>query len=432
LRAALLRLPEAWAARRGIHYGWVVVGVAFVIVIISAGVRAMPGVLIRPLEADFGWSRADISLAIAISLVFYGLAAPLSGRVADRFGLRAMTLAFLSLAALGVTLCALIQELWQLQVFWGLFVGFGTGGIATVLGAVIANTWFEEKRGLVTGMLGGATSAGQLVFLPLLVWVTSTWDWRTAVALMAALMACVVYPAVFVLMRSRPRDVGLHPYGLRESARSRPLAADAPATPLREALRTLDFWLLASTFFVCGFTTVGLIGAHFIPHATEHGFSEGQAAGILSVIGAMNVVGTTLSGWLCDRYPPRLLLSCYYFFRALSLLALPLITTMPLMSLFAVTFGLDYIATVPPTVLLTADRFGRRAVGSIYGWITFSHMIGGAIASYLAGYIHDIAGEYTLAIYLAGLLGLLAAGMAFGINARGRKHVAAPLAAGSL
>jgi predicted MFS family arabinose efflux permease len=184
-------------------------------------------------------------------------------------------------------------------------------------------------------------------------------------------------------------------------------------------MRTGDFWLLSCTFFVCGFTSVGLIGAHFLPHATEHGFSEAQAAGILSILGAMNVVGTIGSGWLCDRYPPRLLLAVYYFFRAVSLLVLPFITTLPFMSLFAVVFGLDYIATVPPTIMLTADRFGRRSVGTIFGWISFSHMIGAAIASYFAGFIHDTAGDYTIAIYLAGVLGLLAAVMAFGIGGRG-------------
>jgi sugar phosphate permease len=395
------------------------------IVVTAAGIRAMPGVLIRPLERDFGWSRSEISLAIAISLVFYGLASPLSGRIADRFGLRAMTLAFLATAGLGVALSTLIQHLWQLQLFWGLFVGFGTGGIATVMGAIVANTWFEERRGLVTGMVGGSASAGQLVFLPLLVWVTATWDWRTALGLMAVLLIVLLLPAAFLLMRSRPLDVGLQPYG--SMARSAAMTATLRRTPMSQAMRTLDFWLLASTFFVCGFTTVGLIGPHFIPHATEHGFSEAQAAGILSAIGAMNIVGTMASGLLCDRYPPRLLLAGYYFFRALSLLALPFITTLPLMSVFAITFGLDYIATVPPTVMLTADRFGRGSIGTIYGWITFSHMIGAAIASYLAGYIHDLGGEYTLAIYLAGVLALLAAMLAFGIGVRTRRGVPDPV-----
>jgi predicted MFS family arabinose efflux permease len=224
-------------------------------------------------------------------------------------------------------------------------------------------------------------------------------------------------------MRSKPKDIGLEPYGATSASIAR-AATEEHGTPISQAARTRDFWILASTFFVCGFTSVGLIGAHFIPHATEHGFSEGQAAGILAAMGAMNAVGAMTSGRLCDRYPPQRLLAGYYFFRAISLLALPLISTtgLPLMSLFAVTFGLDYIATVPPTVMLAAERFGRRSVGSIYGWISFVHMVGAAIASYMAGYIHDVAGEYTVAIYLAGILGLLAATLTFAFQAKPREQ----------
>ena len=421
--------PVLWAQRRGLHYGWVVVALTFCIVVTTAGVRAAPGVMIRPLESEFGWSRSQISLVIALSLIFYGLAAPMSGKVAERFGLRWMTLAFLVVAGTGVLLAATSQQLWQLHLFWGVVVGGGTGGVATVMGATVANTWFESRRGMVTGMIGGAASAGQLVFLPLLVFITATWGWRTSLSFLGAMLLGVILPAVFVLMRSRPRDVGLEPYGIGMNGVV--ASTDTRVTPISKALRTADFWLLSSTFFVCGFTSVGLIGAHFIPHATEHGFSEAQAAGILSLIGGMNVLGTLASGMLCDRYPPRVLLAGYYLFRALSLLALPFITTLPVMSLFAVLFGLDYIATVPPTVMLTADRFGRRSVGTIYGWISFTHMVGGAIAAYTAGYIRDAAGDYTLAMYLAGILGLLAALLAFGIGygerAKAREVAIAPI-----
>lgn len=415
--------PAAWAARHGVHYGWIMVAVTFLIVITAAGVRAAAGVLIRPLEAEFGWGRGELSLAFSLSLLVYGIAGPISGRIADRFGVRRMALLFLTLAGVGVALTALVAHLWQMHLFWGVVVGLGTGGVATVMSATVASTWFAARRGLVTGILGGGASAGQLVFLPLLVWVTALWGWRAALALLAVVLLGVVLPAALVLLRSRPRDVGLEPYGSAGEAAA--AVADTRVTPLRQALRTGDFWLLALTFAVCGFTTMGLIGTHFIPHAVEHGFSEAQAAGILGLIGGMNVVGTITSGWLCDRYSPRKLLAGYYFLRALSLLALPLITTLPFMSLFAVVYGLDYIATVPPTVLLTAQRFGRRSVGTIYGWITFSHMVGGALAATLAGQIHDHAGDYAPAIYLSGLLGLLAAAMAFNIRPRRAVRAAA-------
>ncbi|MGH2584173.1 MAG: MFS transporter [Dehalococcoidia bacterium] len=407
--------PAAWAARHSIHYGWVVVGVTFLTVLTAAGVRSTPAVLIRPLENEFGWSRGDISLALSLSLLTYGLAAPLSGRFTDRFGLRATTLLFGCVAAAGAILSIFLAHLWELHIFWGLIVGFGTGGIAVVMSATVANTWFETRRGLVTGVLGGASSAGQLVFLPLVVWVNSQWGWRTSIALLAVLLTGVVLPAIFLLMRSRPKDVGLEPYGTG-AVGAPPI--DTRTTPMRQALRTGDFWLLAMTFAICGFTTMGLIGTHFVPHAMEHGFTEAQAAGILSIIGGMNVVGTIASGWLTDRFSARKLLAGYYFFRALSLLALPLVTTLPLMSVFAVVYGFDYIATVPPTVMLTADRFGRRSVGTIFGWISFSHMAGGALGAAAAGLVHDAVGTYTTIIYTGGFLALLAAALAFNVRSR--------------
>jgi MFS family permease len=408
--------PTAWAARHGVHYGWIVVGVTFLTVLTAAGVRSAPAVLIRPLEAQFGWSRGDISLALSVSLLTYGLAAPLSGKLTDRYGLRGTTVLFLSIAGLGTVLSIFLAHLWQLHVFWGLIVGVGTGGAAVVMSATVANIWFEERRGLVTGILGGASSAGQLVFLPLLVWVNSQWGWRTSVGLLAMLILGVALPACIIFMRSRPRDVGLTPYGT--GAAGAAAVVDTRTTPMSRAVRTGDFWLLAGTYAICGFTTMGLIGTHFVAHAVEHGFTEAQAAGILSIIGGMNVVGTIASGWLCDRFPARKLLAAYYFFRALSLLALPLVTTMPLMSLFAVVYGFDYIATVPPTVMLTADRFGRRSVGTIFGWISFAHMAGGALGAAAAGIIHDTADSYTLIMYVGGFLALMAATLAFNIRTR--------------
>lgn len=417
-------LAVAWAARRGLHYGWVVVAITFVIVVSAAGVRAAPAALILPLEEEFGWSRGTVSLALSLSLLMYGFAGPLSGRLTDRFGIRGTTLSFLAFAAVGTAFSATLAHLWQLNLYWGVIVGLGTGGAAVVLSAAVANTWFEARRGLVTGVLGGASSAGQLIFLPLLVWLTEAYGWRTAVWVLAALLSSIVLPLAFLFLRSRPSDVGLTAYGMGTTAAT--AAVDTRATPMREALRTGDFWLLASTFFICGFTTMGLIGTHFIPHAVEHGFTKTEATGILSVIGGMNVVGTIVSGYLCDRYSPRKLLAGYYFFRALSLVALPFMVNLPLMSVFAVVYGFDFIATVPPTVMLTADRFGRRSVGTIFGWISFAHMAGGAIAAALAGWIHDVAGEYTIAIYASGLLALMAAMLSMTVSHRRPARSAPP------
>lgn len=415
-----VRAPHPWsppglAARFGIHYGWVMVGICFVLVLVTAGIRSAPGVLIQPLEDDFSWSRTEISYALSVSILTLGLAGPISGRLIDRHGIRPVILGFLALCALGTVATLFMSALWQMHLFWGLLVGFGSGGTSIVLSATVANLWFKERRGLVTGVLGGASSAGQFVFLQVLIVVVDEWGWRQAVGVLAFISLAIVLPLTFLLIRSRPTDVGLEMYGVR-AGETAPDVSNEPIVPMKQALRTRDFWLLALSFGVCGFTTIGLIGTHFIPHATEHGYTERQAAGILSVIGLFNIVGTVASGWLTDRYSPRKLLAIYYFLRGCSLLALPAISGVPLMSAFAVVFGLDYIATVPPTVMLTANRFGRRSVGTIYGWISFSHMAGGALAAALAGQIHDAAGDYGIAMYLGGILAVFAAALAFKVS----------------
>ncbi len=416
-QGSLRRLsPTSIAARAGIHYAWVMVGVTFLLMLSGAGIRSAPGVLIKPLEADFGWSRGDLSLAISLSILTLGLAGPVSGKLIQRYGLRASVLGFMALGCIGIILSTTIQHLWQMHLYWGILVGFGSGGVSIVLSAAVANTWFESRRGLVTGILGGASSAGQFIFLQLLLKVEQRWDWQAAVVLLSVVSTAIVLPLTILLLRSKPGDVGLTPYRAKGDPAPVANAHDERITPLKEALRTKDFWLLALSFGICGFTTIGLVGTHFIPHATEHGFTESQAAGILSIMGLMNIVGTITSGLLTDRYDPRKLLMIYYTLRAASLLVLPLITTLPLMTMFAVVFGLDFIATVPPTVMLTANRFGRRSVPSIYGWITFSHMAGGALAAALAGWIHDFAGDYTIPIYLSGFFGLVAGALAWRVS----------------
>ena len=421
--------PAAWAARRGLHYGWVMVAITLVVVVVTAGVRSSAGVLIRPLEAEFGWSRGEISLVFSVALLVLAFTGPLSGKLVDRVGIRQTVLFGATVATIGVALTIVMQSLWQFHLFWGIILPLGSGCVSLVLGAAVANTWFVKQRGLVTGILGGGSSAGQLVFLPTLVWVTSQWGWRAALTLLVGLLAALLLPAAFIFVRNRPDELGLTAYGAGEVGEPATIA-DSRFTPMAEAIRTRDFWLLALTFAVCGFTTVGLIGTHFLPFAAEQGYSEGQAAALLSIIGGMNIVGTVSAGWLCDRYSPRRLLAGYYFLRALSLLALPALaatTSLPLMALFAIVFGFDFIATVPPTVMLTANRFGRRSVPVIYGWILFAHMIGGALAAALAGEIRDRAGSYTLIIYVAGFTALMAAALAF--NIRGREQTPMPLPA---
>lgn len=415
---------------RRVHYAWIVVAVTFAALLVASGVRAAPGALVKPLEAEFGWDRASISLAAAVSLLAYGLGGPLGGNLVGRFGVRRVMVAGLALIALGVAPLLLMRELWQLHLLWGLVAGIGTGAVAQVLGASIAATWFRRSRGIVLGLFGAATSAGQLIFLPALVALIVLFDWRAAIVLMTVAVILVLVP-VALLVRDRPQQVGLRPYGEtgKEDAATvaENAAEDARGTPLRVAIRHRDFQLLAASFFVCGYTSTGLIGVHFIPHAVEHGFAEVTAAGALGLMGMMNVIGTLASGWLTDRYDNRLLLATYYGFRALSLLFLPWILDVPPLLVFAVVFGLDYIATVPPTANLTARIFGRASVGPLFGWIFFAHMVGAALAAYVGGVARDALGDYTLAFISAGILGLIAVGLSLGIR-RPQLPTTAPLA----
>jgi sugar phosphate permease len=396
-----------------IHYGWIVVGVTFLTLLIGAGVRSTPGILMVPLEKEFEWSRATISLAVAISLFLYGFIGPFAAAVMERVGLRRTMLASLTLLAVGVATTTLMRESWQLILLWGIVVGGGTGFIANVLGAVVATRWFTARRGLVVGILTGSAAAGQLIFLPTFAAITNAYGWRATV-LTVAVIAIVVIPLVAFFMRERPEDMGLAPYGETEAAK--PIAAmrgNPVALAFRtlgEAARTRDFWLLAGSFFMCGASTNGLIGTHLIPACLDNGIAEVTSAGLLAAMGMFNMVGTTASGWLSDRVDNRILLAIYYGLRGLSLLFLPFsFVSFYGLSLFAIFYGLDWFATVSPTVRLLTNTFGRDKAGMVYGWVFAAHQMGGASAAFFAGALRVTFGGYMEAFMISGLLCLLAA-----------------------
>ncbi len=395
-----------WPARLPFHYGWVVAAVTFLVLLVGAGIRATPGVLIVPLEHEFGWSDATISFAVAVNILLYGLVGPFAVAVMERFGLRRTVCGALGLLAVGVASTVLMHSPWQLMLLWGVVVGSGTGMVALVLGATVATRWFGRNRGLVLGLLTASSATGQLVFLPLLASLAERLGWR-AVSLTVAAAALLLVPLVALLLRDRPADLGLPPYGATAIEPTRtggPNPAIRALQALRTGLGSRDFWLLSGSFFVCGASTNGLIGTHLIPACIDHGIPEVQAAGLLAVMGLFDFFGTTGSGWLTDRVDSRVLLFWYYGLRGLSLVCLPWAFAYSFhgLSLFAVFYGLDWIATVPPTVRLAEQCFGRANAALMFGWIAAAHQIGGAAAAWAAGMVRTQTGDYAGAFVSAG------------------------------
>ncbi|MEU6599258.1 MFS transporter [Streptomyces flaveolus] len=415
--AAPVQVPPA---RRGrVHRAWFVAAVTFVTITGAAAFRSLPGLLIDPLHQEFGWSRGTIGAAVSVNLALYGLTAPFAAALMDRFGIRRVVAAALTVIALGSGLTVWMTAAWQLLLCWGLLVGLGTGSMALAFAATVTNRWFTERRGLVTGILTAASASGQLVFLPLLSWIVERHDWRPA-AVTVALAAFAVVPFVWLLLRDHPADVGVAPYGAREFVPKPPPVTGAARRTLgvlASSARTGTFWLLAGTFAICGASTNGLVQTHFVPAEHDHGMPVTTAASLLAVIGVFDVVGTIASGWFTDRFEPRRLLAVYYALRGLSLLFLPMLlgpAVHPPM-LFIVFYGLDWVATVPPTLALCREQFGEDSA-IVFGWVLASHQVGAALVAYLGGVARDVFGSYDVVWYASGTLCAAAALMALVIR----------------
>ena len=410
-----------------IHYAWVVAGITFLILLLGAGVRATPSILLVPLEKEFGWSAATISAAIAVNIFLFGMIGPFAVAVMERFGLRRTVSFSLVILSLGVALTSLMRTPWQMMALWGFLVGSGTGMIAMVLGATVAERWFVQNRGLVLGILTASSATGQLIFLPLLATLSVNFGWR-AVSLTVALIALVMAPIAALLLRNRPSDIGLPRYGetdLHRVERRSENPAHRALSALRRGLLSRDFWLLSGTFFICGASTNGLIGTHLIPACIDRGIPEVGAANLLAVIGVFDLVGTTVSGWLTDRFDSRRLLAWYYALRGLSLIFLPIAFNFNFygLSIYAVFYGLDWVATVPPTVRLAGNVFGEENAALMFGWIAASHQIGAAAVAWLAGVLRTQTGDYSIAFFSSGLLCLLAAFLASFIGSTTKRRL---------
>ncbi|SDL12761.1 MFS transporter [Streptomyces indicus] len=399
-----------------IHRAWWVAAVAFVTILGAAAFRSLPGLLFEPLEEDFGWSRGTIGLAVSVNLALYGLTAPFAAALMDRFGIRKVVAVALTMIAVGSGLTVWMSSSLQLILYWGFLVGLGSGSMALAFAATVTNRWFTERRGLVTGLLTAASASGQLIFLPLLAWMVEDGEWKPA-SVTVALTALAVVPFVWLLLRDHPADVGLAPYGAKEFVpKPAPVQGAARRTlkVLFSAARTGPFWLLAGTFAICGASTNGLIQTHFVPAAHDHGMPVPAAASLLAVIGVFDIIGTVFSGWLTDRFDSRRLLGVYYALRGISLLFLPMLladSVHPPMIFFIVFYGLDWVATVPPTIALCREHYGEDSA-IVFGWVLASHQVGAAIVAFLGGVARDAFGSYDVVWYASGALCAAAALMA--------------------
>src|SRR6202522_582456 len=425
---------SAALTRRNIHYGWVMVAVTFFTALITAGTVGAPGVFIVPLQHEFGWTTAEISSALSIRFILFGLMAPFAAALMNRYGLRNVTLSALLIVASALVVSLGMTKVWQLMLLWGVVIGIGTGMTALVLGATIAARWFAARRGLVVGILTASVATGQLVFLPLLASITERMGWRIALGVICVMLGVAAF-AVLMLMRDRPGDVGLRPFG---DDGTQPLPGPPPSKApimaaalgaLRDAAKSRVFWILFFTFFICGASTNGLVQVHLIPMCLDFGIPQVQAASLLAAMGIFDFFGTIISGWLSDRYDNRLLLFWYYGLRGLSLLLLPISNfSFYGLSLFAMFYGLDWIATVPPTVRLTAQRFGPERANLVFGWIFAGHQLGAATAAFGAGLSRTLLLSYLPAFFAAGALCIVAALITLTIS-RQPKAVPAAVAA---
>ncbi|WP_407181048.1 MFS transporter [Bradyrhizobium sp. STM 3562] len=409
-------------ARRNIHYGWVMVGVTFLASLIAAGTVGSPGVFIVPLQREFGWNTAEISSALSIRFVLFGLMAPFAAALMNRYGLRNVTLTAQLIVVCGLLASLAMTQVWQLILLWGVVIGIGTGMTALVLGATIAARWFAARRGLVIGIMTASVATGQLVFLPLLASLTERFGWRIALGLVCAVLGASAL-AVAMVMCDRPSDVGLRPFGDKETdplpappAGNASIIAAALGT-LRDASRSGVFWILFATFFICGASTNGLVQVHLIPMCLDYGIPQVQAASLLAAMGIFDFFGTIVSGWLSDRYDNRWLLFWYYGLRGLSLVFLPFSDfSFYGLSLFAMFYGLDWVATVPPTVRLTAQRFGPERANLVFGWIFAGHQLGAGTAAFGAGLSRTLLASYLPAFFAAGALCIIAAASVLAIS----------------
>lgn len=398
-----------------IHYSWVILVVTFFSIIVAGIVMSSSGVFIDPFESEFGWDRPMIALAFAISLFLYGMSGPFMAALLEVVGLKKMMVISMTTLLVGLSLTLIMNESWQLILIWGVIIGLGASLFLTVVSPYVANHWFVKRRGLAVGILMASTATGQLILLPALAAIIEHYSWRPAIGFIMVLIF-IMFILILLFMKNTPKEAGILPYGQEVEEKEKHQAEKGNPIVLAfkglgEAVKVKEFWLLAASFFICGLSTNGLIGTHFVSFCISFGVPLVTAASLLSFMGIFNLVGTTFSGWLSDRFDNRWLLFWYYGLRGASLVLLPFALvegSIPMLMIFTVFYGLDWVATVPPTINISRQVFGMRKSGIIYGWIFASHQIGAAVAAYGGGLIYQFFDTYTFAFFLAGVFCLIA------------------------
>lgn len=413
-----------------VHYSWFILIVTFFSIIVAGITLSSSGVFINPLEKEFQWERSTIALAFAVSLFLYGISGPFMAALLEVIGLKKMMLSAMTTLIVGITLTFLMNQSWQLIVVWGGIIGLGASLFLTVLSPYVANHWFVKSRGLAVGILTASTATGQLILLPVLAMIIEHYSWRWAMGLIL-LLSTMMFTLIAIFIKNKPQDVGLNPYGQDEfieeqSVQQKKNPIQIAFNGLLEAVKVKAFWLLAGSFFICGLSTSGLIGTHFVSYCISFGVPLVTAASLLSFMGVFNLLGTTASGWLSDRFDNRWLLFWYYLLRGASLLLLPYALSqgsVVLLTIFTIFYGLDWIATVPPTISITRQIFGMQKSSIIYGWIFASHQAGAAVAAYGGGLIYQFFNSYTWAFFLAGIFCAMASLFVIIIKKQTPQHV---------
>src|SRR3984957_7508940 len=384
-------------APRGIHYGWVMVALTLCFVICSSAVMSIPGILLVPLSKESGWSIGELSGPLGLRMALFGIIAPFAGALMLRYGPRNVVSASAALLILGIVLAMTTRTKWQLWLSFGTILGIAPGLTALALTTTIATRWFTERRGLVLGLMGAGTATGQLIFLTPAAWLTEHYGWRMSLA-PSAVMVGLVAIAFYLFPTDRPSDVELPPYGEDVVLANPPVphgnAFALSLAALRTASSSIVFWVMAFTFFVCGVSSFGLM-PHFVTLCGDFGIVPLIATSLLALIGICDMVGTIGSGWLSDRFDNRWLLGIYYGFRGLSLIWFPFCGFSIFgLTIFPVFYGPGFIATIPPTVRLTAREFGREQAPLVFGWIFAAHQLGAGVMAVAVGQTRDVLSSY--------------------------------------